>query len=91
MNVIDLQGELALRANYANGSSIPSSIEVMQADPVVFFTQEAIEAIKAGGPSARHASINGDLITIRATNGTWIYRIGAYQPDAHGYVCSWPD
>jgi hypothetical protein len=72
----------------------PQHLTIERADPVVWWAAEMFDETRAGQAQHGHCypvSINGDLITVTASNRTVTYRIGEYDAARHSYLCSWPD
>jgi len=69
-------------------------VTIVHADPYVHISAELLELIRAGN-AAPWAQLNGDILTINATNRTVIYRIGGLilnGPVAGlAYEAEWPD
>lgn len=68
---------------------------VDRADPCVWICGEILDEIAtltAQGVS-RWATVDGDVLTIRATNRTVVYRVDfdSYDPDNNWYLAQWPD
>ena len=65
-------------------------LEVMHAEPKIRVAAELLEDLRAGG-GHRDVTLDGDVLTINATNQRVIYRIGQYDPLRDCYSAEWPD
>lgn len=71
----------------------PAHLVIEQADPVVWMAAEILEEIRKGQRLDGYpAVIDGDLITVTASNRTVIYRLTEeYDGPRHSSLCVWPD
>jgi hypothetical protein len=65
-------------------------IHLDHADPRIQIAEDFLNEIR-GGHHHPGVALDGDLLKIRATNRTVIYRIGIYTPDRKVYTAEWPD
>jgi len=65
-------------------------LEVLHADPRTLIAKVLLDEIRAGGAHPA-VSLVGDVLTIRASNRTVIYRLGEYLPESGCYRAEWPD
>lgn len=83
-------GECTLTVHYDGPDDPVGRVYVDQADPVVWAAGEAVAEIKSG---AAHpdVTIQDDLITIRGSNRTVVYRIRQDDFPRDRYLMVWPD
>jgi hypothetical protein len=69
------------------------SIEIIEAAPRALIDDETLDEIRVG--ARPYATLDGGVLTIRATNRTLVYRIVGRHPDRinhpHEWVMEWPD
>lgn len=90
----DKVGELRFRVADWTGLPCPtvSHLTIEHADPVTYIAFEILEVIRRSqGLDGYPASIDGDLLTLTASNRTVIYRLGEYDSQRHAYLMTWPD
>ncbi|HEV8653144.1 MAG TPA: hypothetical protein VG276_28060 [Actinomycetes bacterium] len=64
--------------------------EVIQADPRTLIVDELLEEIRQG-KARPWVTLDGEVLTIRGSNRTVIYRIGEHLEDYRCHVLEWPD
>jgi hypothetical protein len=80
-------GQLVMESTYS--PIYEHSITVVQADPKIAVGVQFLEQIAKG--DQLFAEIDGDLLRIKASNGTWVYRIGEEMPFQHAYYAELQD
>jgi hypothetical protein len=65
-------------------------VEIVRADPLTLISDVLLDEIRAGTTS-EGIELEGDVLRIRATNRTVIYRIVEHRPDLRAHVLEWPD
>jgi hypothetical protein len=73
-------GEITFQARTAG-------LEVMHADPVIYFDGKLLEDLCVGP----HAARRGQLVTIYGINRTLVYQISYYDSARDQYLMCWPD
>ena len=88
MNDPDGYGDVVLQRHYD-----PDELHVVEAAPRTLISGEMLDDIALG--ASPYASLDGNVLTIRATNRTVVYRIVGHHPDRLNrpdvYVAEWPD
>lgn len=71
----------------------PTGAEVLHADPVIHISAEMLDEIERGYGADCMTLTRDDVLTIRATNRTVVYRIDrdAYDFERDSYRAEWPD
>jgi hypothetical protein len=62
-----------------------------KADPRVVLAAGFLDHIRSGSPASFGAAIEGDVLRVKASNRTVIYRIAEKTPDGLAYYAEWPD
>lgn len=85
-------GEVYFKAHYGP-AGFPTRIVVLRADPRIRVTGLLMRQARAHVDPAMKTTVHGDveLLTITASNGTWVYVVAGYEPAADVYLCHWPD
>lgn len=83
-------GELVITLHYPAHGGGHGEIHIDRADPVIWVATELLHGLRRGH---RHPDVDvtGDLITIRGSNRTVIYRVGKHDLRRLTYLCHWPD
>lgn len=80
--------DVVIRGHWPDGT-----IEILEAPPRTLISGELLDDIALG--ASPHATLNGNVLTIRAANRTLVYRIVGHHPDPLNYpdtyVAEWPD
>lgn len=82
---MDEPGKLVLSVHYASPDDSIGRLKVEHADPIALLATELLDEIRAGSHHP-DVEIDGNQLTIRATNRTVVYRIGKCDPDRRGYL-----
>jgi hypothetical protein len=81
-------GDVVIRGHWPT-----DAIEVLEAAPRTLISDQLLTEIRNG--ASPHATLDGDLLTIRAVNRTVVYRIIGRHPDwlnhPNTWVMEWPD
>ena len=90
----DIYGDVIIRGlDWADGRY--RCIEILEAAPRTLIDDALLNDIRGGCNPSDHATLDGDILTIRATNRTVIYRIVGRHPDRlnhpHEWVMEWPN
>lgn len=67
-----------------------SHLYIVQADPRIKITGYVVDLLRQGDIRPE-ATLVDDVLTIRGTNRTVIYRLGEYDPLTRTYSAEWPD
>jgi hypothetical protein len=80
--------DVVLRGHWPDGT-----LEIIEAAPRSLIDYRLLNQICDG--SSPHVTLDGDVLTIRATNRMLVYRIVGRHPDRinhpHEWVIEWPD
>lgn len=87
---LDKVGDCVLGADYGDPDDLHGRLRVDRADPIIWVSAEIVERVRVNDHHP-DVTVDGDLLTIRASNRTVIYRIGEYYPQRHCYLLTWPD
>lgn len=66
------------------------SIRIDRADPVIRVAAELLDDMRRGHHHP-DVEVTGDLLTIRGSSRTVVYRVGEYDRERDTYLCHWPD
>lgn len=78
-------GDCTISVHYASPHDRAGRLRIDHADPLVLMSTELLDEIR--GPNHHpDVELDGDLLTIRASNRTVIYRIGEYDPQRRAYL-----
>jgi hypothetical protein len=67
-----------------------NEFKILQADPRISITAESIDRFR-GGYGHPAITLVGDVLTIRGTNRTVVYRLAEYMLKQNYYRAEWPD
>ena len=85
----DRVGHLFVTTHYDDDGQVADQ-HIDRADPIIWAAAELIDLLRTRD-NHPDGEINGDLLTVRGSNRTVIYRIGEYDPQRQAYLCHWPD
>ncbi|MGH3217908.1 MAG: hypothetical protein ACRDPY_04120 [Streptosporangiaceae bacterium] len=70
-----------------------SQLLIERADSQVLVPRRIVDEVREGcrRSEGRWVSLTGDVLRIRATNRTVVYRLGKLLPDRDCYEAEWPD
>lgn len=68
---------------------IEGALVITHADPRITITAALLDAIRNN--RLPHATCEGEVLRIEASNRTVVYRIGAEVPTMFAYYAEWPD
>jgi hypothetical protein len=81
-------GDVVVRGHWPD-----EALEIIEAAPRALIDDDLLTEIRNG--ASPHATLDGDVLTIRATNRTLVYRIVGKHPDwlnhPRAWVIEWPD
>lgn len=71
-------------------------ITVQRADPRSTITAELMERLRAGTADITaitplRVDVTGNMISIHADNGDWLYQVVGYDAERELYLVEWPD
>lgn len=70
-----------------------SNVEALFIAPRIVVMAQFMDMIRDGDLPAIKSTVHGDteLLTITASNGTWVYVVGQLDSGRDVYQCHWPD
>lgn len=83
-------GYVRLHMHYAGPDDLVGRPRIDHADPVAWISAEILDEIRSGNYHP-DVTVDGDLLTIRGSNRTVIYRIGEKDFGRLRYLMAWPD
>ena len=93
--MIDTYGDVIVRGLDWADDGRYRCIEILEAAPRTLVDDEVLNDIREGRNPWDHVTLDGDVLTIRGTNRTVVYRIVGHHPDwlnrPHTWVMEWPD
>jgi hypothetical protein len=70
-----------------------TNVEALNMPPRMWIAAMLVNWARAGDLPAMKTTVHGntELLTITASNGTWVYVVGQLDSGRDAYFCHWPD